>query len=559
MFEFFTKLFKKKDDISISSTTISTSIESKQQQLVTLIILDGFGISHDAYGNAVINAMTPNLDIMWSKGKSTLLTSSGTEVGLPASDPGNSEVGHLLIGGGRVIFQSLELINDQLISGKFRDNVEFQKMIQHVKTENKDLHLMGILSAGGVHGHISHLFSLLDICKVEGVNPYIHVFLDGRDTEPTDGYYYLSKLLQKFKELGIGKIASISGRYFAMDRDYRWERTFEAYNAIIGKGKRTAKDVFAVIQTAYANKENDESFIPTTLLSADGMPIGPIKEGDAILNWNYREDRARQITKAFLEKELPGPVRELFVPNVYVATMRGYSNDSNLHILFNPNMIRESLSELISKAGHKQLHIAESEKYAHVTYFFNGGIEKPFEGEDVQIVPSPKVADYSSTPDMSAQLINDQVINALDNLDKNNYKFLVINYANADMLAHTGEYLKTLESINLLDTHIGDIVKKTVEKGGYAVITADHGNCEVMVNRNTGEIDTKHNSNPVPFILVTKADQTVAKITDTIYKIGEGPNGEATGILADIAPTILYLMGIEQPSAMTGMNLVRGR
>lgn len=555
MFSIFHNLFKKKDDKQVYYANEEQHISDCN--FVTLVILDGFGISHDPYGNAIINAMTPNLDVLWSKGKSTLLKSSGTEVGLPEADPGNSEVGHLLIGGGRVVFQSLELINDQLISGNFKHNSEFIKLVQYIKDNNKTLHLAGILSAGGVHGHISHLFSLLEICKTEGINPNIHVFLDGRDTQPTDGYFYLSKLNQKIKDLGIGKIASISGRYFAMDRDYRWERTFRAYNAIIGRGERNYRDVFMAIQEAYKNGETDETFLPSTMYGADGQPIGPFVDGDALLIWNYREDRTRQIVKAFLLEDLPGPKRDIFIPNLYVATMRGYSDNTPVKVLFQPNLMRDSLGELVSKAGYKQLHIAESEKNAHVTYFFNGGIETPFPGEDIQIVPSPKVADYSQTPEMSAQLINDQLIYALDNIDKNQYKLFVVNYANPDMLAHTGEYTKTLEANNIVDRCIGDLAKKVIEKGGCMIITADHGNCETMLDKNTGAVDTKHNANPVPFILVHKPEHIMAKTTDTIFKIGEGPNGNATGILADVAPTILNLLNIPKPDSMTGISLVR--
>jgi 2,3-bisphosphoglycerate-independent phosphoglycerate mutase len=557
MLDFFTKLFNKKSSQPIQIVQDATSFRPTDTKFVTLIILDGLGISHDPYGNAVMTSLTPNLDTYWSKGKCTLLTSSGASVGLPETDPGNSEVGHLLIGGGRVIFQSLELINDQLVSGNFRNNTEFVNMVKYVKANRKNLHLMGILSAGGVHGHISHLFSLLDICKAEGVNPLIHVFLDGRDTGPTDGYFYLSKLNKKIKDVGIGSIASISGRYFAMDRDYRWDRTFRAYNAIIGNGERTSKDIFTIIQTAYSGGETDESFIPTTMLAPNGQAVGAVQDGDAVLNWNYREDRSRQITKAFYEGDLPGPERKIFVPNLYVTTMRGYTEATPVHVLFAPTQIKDSLSEVISNNGFSQLHIAESEKYAHVTYFFNGGIEKPFIGESVQIVQSPKVADYTETPEMSAQLINDQIMYTLNNYPKNSYKLIVINYANADMLAHTGDYKKTVEAIQFLDKCVGEIVTKTVKLGGCAIITADHGNSESLLDKSTGDVDTKHNSNPVPFILINKEEQLTIKTSDVLYKLGEGPRGESTGILADVAPSILYLLNIPKPDTMTGMSLVQ--
>ncbi len=558
MLSIFSKLFSSKKKNPVSNTIISDpgKINPNPTKFVTLIILDGLGISHDMYGNAVMGANTPNLDSYWSKGASTLLISNGAAVGLPETDPGNSEVGHLLIGGGRLIFQSLEMINDQLGSGNFGTNPELLKMLQYVKDNKKNLHLMGILSAGGVHGHIAHLFSLMEICKQQGIDPIIHPFLDGRDTGLTDGYFYLSKLNKKIKELGIGKVGSICGRYYAMDRDYRWDRTIRAYNAIIGHGERTSTDIFSITKRAYANGETDETFTPTTIVGANGVPVGPVQEGDAVLNWNYREDRSRQITKSFYEENLPGPQREVFVKNIYITIMRGYSTASPVHILFAPEDLKNGLSETISQAGFSQLHVAESEKYAHVTYFFNGGVEKPFPGESVQIVPSPKVTNYVQTPEMSAELITGQVMSALNNYEKKNYKLIVMNYANPDMLAHTGDYKKTIEGIEYVDKCVGQIVSKVIELGGSVVITADHGNSETMLDKTNGEIDTKHNSNPVPFIVINHKDQLTKEPADVIYKLGEGPNGQPTGILADVAPSILFLLNIPKSESMTGISLI---
>ncbi len=525
--------------------------------LVMLIVLDGYGIHPDPEGNAVLQSKTPFLDTVWTKGLTTMLHASGTHVGLPPEEHGNSEVGHLNLGSGRVVFQSLPRINEAIRTGNFFKLPELVKAFEEVKKRGSKMHLMGILSAGGVHGHIEHLFALLEMSKTYKVDPYIHVFLDGRDTGLTDGYFYLSKLKQKIKELGVGKIASISGRFYAMDRDNRWERTQLAYNAMVGRGKRTATDVFAIIQEAYNNGENDQIFIPTTMLDDQGKPIGPIEDNDVAIFYNFREDRARQITKAFV---LPNSEFDHFPryhnpETLYFVTMMSYEEGLPVHVVFPTEKVSDGLAFLIAKAGLKQMHISESEKHMHVTYFFNGGVEKPHVGEDFFNIPSPKVFDYSETPPMSAQIIRDEVMYRLDRYDQYKYSFILINFANPDMLGHTGVLDSAIKGVEFVDNMLKDIVTKVVSLGGAVIITADHGNCETMIDRVTKKINTYHTSNPVPFILVNSLAQCKAQPNEKLIKIGTEKTA-VTGMLADVAPTILGILGLEPSENMTGINLL---
>ncbi|HVX92884.1 MAG TPA: 2,3-bisphosphoglycerate-independent phosphoglycerate mutase [Candidatus Dojkabacteria bacterium] len=527
-----------------------------RKEFVVLVILDGFGVHPDREGNSVLQANTPFLDRAWTFGKSTLIHASGSHVGLPMDEPGNSEVGHLNIGSGQVVYQSLQRINDTIAANELVDNEVIQEIFKTVKERKTNLHLMGILSAGGVHGHIEHLFALLDICKQQGVSPLIHAMLDGRDTPPTDGYFYISKLVQKLKELGIGQIASVSGRLYSMDRDSRWERTQLAYNAMMGLGQRKAFDVFSLIQEAYKNNETDQIFLPTTMVDQNGNPIGPIKNGDVVLFYNFREDRARQMTKVFMLDEFNGFPRVNFPENLYFATMTGYSDDLKTHIVFPPKKITETLASVLSDNQLNQFHISETEKYMHVSYFFNGGVEAPHAGEDFFNIPSPKVFDYSTTPEMSAEITKDEVLYRLDNMHKKKYSFIVINFANPDMLGHTGNLAQAIKANEFVDKCTQEIAQKAVAKGGAVVIIADHGNCETMIDRITKKIDTQHNPNPVPFILVHDINQIDMGRPAKVLKIGTGERAQPTGILSDVAPTILNILGIEPPSTMTGVNLI---
>ncbi|MBD3329199.1 2,3-bisphosphoglycerate-independent phosphoglycerate mutase [Candidatus Dojkabacteria bacterium] len=554
MFGFFKK---KQDPVNGTNNILIKTREENAKDFAVLLVLDGFGIHPDTLGNAVIKANTPFLDTIWSKGFSTLINASGTYVGLPPSEPGNSEVGHLNLGTGRVVQQSLPRINEAMNKGTFQKLPKLVKSFEYARQNGNMYHIMGILSAGGVHGHIKHLFNMLEICKKQKIDPFIHVILDGRDTGLTDGYYYVSKLIEKIKKLGIGRLASISGRFYSMDRDTRWERTQLAYECMVGHGKRQASDVFKLLQDAYKQGENDQVFVPTTLVDKSGNPVGPIKSNDILFFYNYREDRARQITKAFVLDKFDHFERIDFPRNLYFVTMTGYEDDLETQILFPPRKISETMANTVSDRGLKQLHISETEKYAHVTYFFNGGIEDEHKGEKFYQIPSPKVFDYSKVPDMSNSVITDQVLYELNNLEDNNYSLFVINFANPDMVGHTGNLEATIKAVESADQHVEKICRKVIETGGGLVVVGDHGNCETMIDRVTHKVDTAHTNNPVPFIYVKSQDELNASPGDKIQKVGFGDWAkDATGILADVTPSVLGVLGIDKPAAMTGLDLI---
>jgi 2,3-bisphosphoglycerate-independent phosphoglycerate mutase len=531
------------------------SINLEGKEFVTLIILDGFGVHPDPEGNAVLAAKTPFLDTAWSQGRSTLINASGTYVGLPGEEDGNSEVGHLNLGAGQVVYQTLPRINDAISTHELDGNSVLKEAFSEVKKRGSNLHLMGVLSAAGVHGHIKHLFSLMELAKANGLNPYIHVMLDGRDTPPKDGFLYLSKLNEKIKELGIGKIASIQGRFYGMDRDSRWERIKLAYDAMVGLSQESFTDPIDAIQKAYAQDETDQFFKPRMRVDESSKPVGPIRENDVAIYWNFREDRARELTKAFVLKEFTHFVRRDFPENLYFATMTGYEEGVPAHVIFPPKKIKKSLAAYLADNGMNQLHVSETEKNMHVTYFFNGGIEAPHKGEDVINVPSQKVDNYATVPAMSAEIITDEVLDRIKNIKKNGYKFILINFANPDMLGHTGDLRATILGNEIVDGLTAQIVKATIAMGGAAIVTADHGNCETMINRVTKEIDIAHTNNPVPMIVLSKQEEIERAAVNKILKIGTGPNAKATGLLADVAPTTLGLLALDIPDSMTGVDL----
>jgi 2,3-bisphosphoglycerate-independent phosphoglycerate mutase len=531
--------------------------DTEIDRLVTLIILDGFGIHPDPMGNAVLGAKTPFLDTAWTHGKSTLIHASGTHVGLPAEVAGNSEVGHLNIGAGQVVYQSLPRINEAIAHHDLESNKVVKDMFKHLDKYHSKLHLVGVLSAAGVHGHIKHLFSLLELCKAKGIDPYIHVILDGRDTPPKEGYWYLSKLNAKISELGIGHIASMMGRYYGMDRDSRWERTKLAYDAMVGISNNKFTDPVKALQDAYEDDTTDQFFIPSVAVDPRNNLIGKVQSNDAILFWNFREDRARQLTKAFVMPNWDHFVRRDYPENLYFVTMTGYEEGLPAKVIFPPNRVKLSLSEFLASNGIKQLHVSETEKYMHVTYFFNGGVEEAHEGEEFFNVPSPKVNDYSMTPAMSSEVIRDETVKRIKENKKFNYGFVLINFANPDMLGHTGDFRATVRANEITDKYTADIAKATLEVGGSVIITADHGNCETMINRETKEVDIAHTNNPVPITVLDSLDQLEGKDGRKIEKIGTGDRAKTTGILADIAPTVLGSMGVDVPGIMTGMDLNR--
>jgi 2,3-bisphosphoglycerate-independent phosphoglycerate mutase len=530
-------------------------IRQEIKNFSVMLILDGFGIHPDFEGNAVLGANTPFLDTAWTYGRSTLINASGTFVGLPAQEPGNSEVGHLNLGAGQVVYQTLPRINDAISANELDSNQTIREAFAQVKKRGSNFHLVGVLSAAGVHGHILHLFSLMELCKANGVNPYIHVILDGRDTPPTDGFLYLNKLNSKIKELGVGKIASMQGRFYGMDRDNRWERIKLAYDAMVGLSQETFTDPVVALQKAYANKETDQFFKPRSRVGVDGKPIGPVKKDDILLYWNFREDRARQLSKAFVSIDFNHFVRRDYPENIYFVTMTGYGENIKAHVIFPPGEVKRTVAKHISESGFKQLHISETEKHMHVTYFFNGGIEQPNPGEDFFTIPSPKVEDYAIVPEMSAPIIRDEVVKRIKAFKDYNYKFIVINFANPDMLGHTGNFKATVKGNEIVDSLTADITKATLQMGGAIVITADHGNCETMINRVTKEVDIAHTNNPVPLIVVSDIKDITPVAGTKILKVGTGSNAQITGLLADVGPTCLGLIGLDIPETMTGVDL----
>ncbi len=412
-----------------------------------------------------------------------------------------------------------------------------------------------MLSPAEVHGHIKHLFSLMEICKANGLNPYIHIFFDGRDTPPKDGFLYLNKLNEKIRELGVGKIASIHGRFYAMDRDNRWERIKLAYDAMVGLSPETFQDPVVALQSSYANNITDEFVKPAVAVDSQGHPIGAVKKNDILLFWNFREDRARELSKAFISKEFNHFVRRNYPENLYLVTMTGYEEGIDAHVIFPPKEVKLPIAEYISNLGFNQLHISETEKNMHVTYFFNGGVEDNHPGEDFFNIPSPRVENYATIPQMSSPIIRDEVVKRIKAYDVYQYKFIVINFANPDMLGHTGDYNATVFGNEIVDQLTADITKVTLSMGGAMVITADHGNCETMINRVTKEIDIAHTNNPVPLILLSSLDEITPKAGDKMIKVGTGVNAHATGLLADVAPTCLGLIGLDIPDSMTGVDL----
>ena len=541
--------FKKEENIPKFRSELDT------RKFVTLIILDGFGVHPDAEGNAVLAANTPFLDTAWTYGRSTLIHASGTHAGLPAEEPGNSEVGHLNLGAGQVVYQTLPRINDAIKAHELESNPVVKEMFELIRKRKSRLHLTGVLSPAGVHGHMSHLFSILDLCRANGIDPYIHVMLDGRDAPPQDGFLYMKKLQKKIADLGIGHIASIMGRFYGMDRDSRWERTKLAYDAMVGLAPESFSDPIEAIQKAYQQGEDDQFFKPRTAIKADGIPVGPVKDGDAVLFWNFREDRARQITKAFVLQNFPHFSRRNYPDNLYFATMTGYEENLAAHVIFPPQPVKKSMASYLAEKGKKQFHISETEKHMHVTYFFNGGIEKPHENELFFNIPSPRVDNYAEVPAMSVEIVRDETINRVKNMSKTPYDFILINIANPDMLGHTGDLRATIRANEIVDQCVADITKESLAAGGAVVITADHGNCETMINRQTKEIDIAHTNNPVPLIMLSNITEVQSRAGIPIRKIGTGEKAKTTGLLADVAPTCLGLIGSDIPASMTGVDL----
>ncbi len=503
---------------------------------VMLIILDGFGIGKHYEGNAVYLAKTPNFDRLSKEYPTTSLDASGLAVGLPPGQMGNSEVGHLNIGSGRVVYQELTKISKEIEEGKFFKRKELLEAIDNVKKNNSKIHLIGLVSDGGVHSHNTHLYGLLEMMKMNGVKDvYVHAILDGRDVPPTIGKEHIKELISKMDEIGVGKIATISGRYYAMDRDKRWERTQLAYDAMtLGKGN-VIDDPIEAVENSYKKGINDEFVVPT-VITDNGKPISTVDSGDSVIFFNFRPDRARQITRAFVDPDFDGFEREKKVETFYVTMTEYDKTMPNVHVVYKNESLDNTLGEYISKKGLKQLRAAETEKYAHVTFFFNGGREIAFENEDRVLIPSPKVSTYDLKPEMSAYGLKDEVINRL-NMDK--YDLFIVNFANPDMVGHTGVVPAVVKAVETVDTCLGEIIEVLEKKGGKAIITSDHGNSEALIDERDGSPITAHTTNKVPLILVGQKD----------VKLREGK-------LADLAPTLLELLGLDKPEEMTGESLI---
>jgi 2,3-bisphosphoglycerate-independent phosphoglycerate mutase len=504
---------------------------------VLLMILDGFGISNYEDGNAVKSAKMPNYDYFFGKYPNTKIGASGLSVGLPEGQMGNSEVGHLNIGAGRIIYQALTRISKEIEDEKFGGNEAFNKAINNALKNNSSLHLMGLLSDGGVHSHINHLKALIKLAKEKGVKKlFLHAFLDGRDVPPKSAQKYITEIENYMKEIEVGEIATISGRYYAMDRDNRWERVQLAYDALVnGKGEKVSSAVEA-IEKAYHDNKTDEFVLPSVIIK-NSNPTTLVQNKDSVIFFNFRPDRAREITRALNDKVFNGFDREEL--NLCYTCMTEYDKTiKNVYIAYKPESYNNTLGEYVSKMGKNQLRIAETEKYAHVTFFFNGGVEEPNTNEDRVLINSPKVATYDLKPEMSIYEVTEKL---LENLDKDIYDLVILNYANPDMVGHTGVFDAAVKALESVDECVGKVVNKILEKDGSTFITADHGNSEQMIDYSTGKPMTAHTTNEVPLVYVSNESKQLKE----------------SGILADIAPTILEEMKLEIPVEMTGKPLFK--
>jgi len=503
---------------------------------LVLIILDGWGYRAEREANAIALARKPNFDQLLRDYPWTLVHTSGEFVGLPDGLMGNSEVGHLNIGAGRIVYQEITRIEAAIQRSDFFKHPLLLELMQHGRQAR--LHLLGLLSDGGVHSHQEHLYALLRLAKEKGVpHAYVHVFLDGRDTSPTNGVEYIAALQQKMAEYGLGKIATVMGRYYAMDRDNRWDRTQKAYEAMVNGEGLKADDPSAAVRASYDRGVTDEFVVPVVITDERGEPTATIRPGDAVMFYNFRADRARQMTRALTQVELDRFPRRNFPAGLYYLCMTQYDKTFPLPFVFPPQQLGHILAAVFTDLDLKNLRVAETEKYAHVTYFFNGGVEKAYPGEDRILIPSPKVATYDLKPEMSALGVSEAVIKAVNEASRD---ALIVNFANADMVGHTGKLEAAIQAVEAVDHCLGEVYKAVRARGGAMLVTADHGNAELMVDPETGGPHTAHTTNPVPLILI--AEQLPERLR-------EG------GALADIAPTMLGILGIPPPPEMSGHDL----
>lgn len=502
---------------------------------VAIIILDGYGKRDETVGNAVAQANTPNFDRYWETFPHSTLKAAGLDVGLPEGQMGNSEVGHTNIGAGRIVYQSLTRIDKAITDGEFQTNDVLIEAMDHAIKNDTALHLFGLLSDGGVHSHQNHLYALLETAKEKGVKEtYVHAFLDGRDVAPTSGAGFMQDLVDKMAELSYGKVATVTGRFYAMDRDKRWERVEKAYNALVNGEGVKATDPVQAIKDSYANGVNDEFVLPI-VIEENGEPVATVKENDAVIFFNFRPDRAIQLSNAFTDKEWEFFARENH-PVVKFVTMTLYNPSIDAKVAYPPIELKNVLGEVLSNAGLKQLRIAETEKYPHVTFFMNGGRNEEFPGESRILINSPKVETYDLKPEMSAYEVTDALV---ADIEADKHDAIILNFANPDMVGHSGMLEPTIKAIEAVDENLGRVVDAILAKDGYAVIFADHGNSETMMTPE-GKPHTAHTTVPVP-VIVTKKDVTLRE----------------DGRLADVAPTMLDLLNIEQPVEMTGESLIK--
>jgi 2,3-bisphosphoglycerate-independent phosphoglycerate mutase len=511
-----------------------------EKKPVLLVVLDGWGIRQEREANAIATAGTPNMDALVREFPSTALETSGLAVGLPEGQMGNSEVGHTNLGAGRIVYQDLVRINRAVEDGSFFSNDALLLACRRAREAGGALHLMGLVSDGGVHSHVEHLAACFELARREGVaRTFVHAFMDGRDTPPSSGLGYLADVEKRLRETGYGKVATVTGRYFAMDRDKRWDRVALAHAALVaGDGHRATSGV-AAMEAAYARGETDEFVKPTVVVDSGGKPVGSVRDGDAILFFNFRADRAREITRAFTQEGFHDFERKAAPRLSAYVCLTEYDKTFSLPVAFAPQDLTEIFPEIVSHAGIAQLRCAETEKYAHVTFFFNGGRETVYPGEERILVPSPRdVKTYDHKPEMSAREVTDRLVQAIGT---GRHGFILVNYANPDMVGHTGILEAAEKAVRVVDECVGRLWQAARARGMAMVITADHGNCEMMTDPVTGQPHTAHTLNPVPFILA-----------DPAFK---GAKLRAKGILADVAPTLLQIMGLPQPKEMKGLGL----
>ena len=516
---------------------------------VVLVILDGWGVTAPTVGNAITSANTKYWDYLLQNYPTGLLQASGSAVGLPWGKMGNSEVGHLTIGAGNIFLQSLENINQQITAGDFFKNEVFLKTLQHVKDNNSNLHLFSLLGDGGIHGHQSHLLALMDLINQQNLDKqtFLHLFLDGRDTAKDSGLGFMEELISNSSKLGCCQIATVSGRYFAMDRNKNWDRIQKTFLAMLGQGKITSQDILATIKSSYDNGVFDEEFEPI-MMTKDGNPVVKVSDNDAIIFLNFRADRARQLTEVFVSENFGEFDRGDKFKNLFFTGFVNYKKELPIEVVFPKPKIDYPLARIISDSGLKQLHIAETEKYAHVTFFINGLKEDPFKDEDRILIPSPAVSNYADQPEMSAYKIKDKVLEALD---KNEHDFILINFANPDMVGHTGILQAGVKAVEVASECLGEISEKVLAKGGQLLVTADHGNIEEMINLETQAIDKEHSNFPVPFVLINNLykNKMVAQSNNSLYNL------KIQGALIDVAPTVLGMLGLEKHQSMLGIDL----